>query len=124
MAAVSLYLDSYDIDRHIAEIRELYRHKKNLMLASIRDHFPDDIACTDAQGGLFTWLTFPAGFDSEVFMRGRALPHAKVAYVPGATFFPVRSEPNHARVSYSTQSDERIVAGISALGAELRRDRE
>lgn len=123
MAAVSLYLDGYDIDSHIADIRRVYRHKKNLMLATIRDHFPDDVSCTDAQGGLFTWLTFPAGFDSEVFMRERALPHAKVAYVPGATFFPMRSEPNHARVSYSTQSDERIVAGIAALGAELRRHR-
>ncbi len=120
MAAVSLFLDSYDIDRHIAGIREVYRHKKNLMLAAIRDHFPDDVSFTDPQGGLFTWLTFPAGFDSEVFMRERALPHAKVAYVPGATFYPVRAEPNHARVSYSTQSDERIVAGMSALGAELR----
>ncbi len=121
MAAVSLFLDSYDIDGHVAGIRHVYRHKKNLMLEAIRDHFPGGIAFTDAQGGLFTWLTFPTGFDSEAFMRERALPRAKVAYVPGATFFPVRTEPNHARMSYSTQSDERIVAGISALGAELHK---
>lgn len=122
MAAVSLYLDSYDIDSHVADIRDVYRHKKHLMLSSIREHFPDDVACTDAQGGLFTWLTFPAGFDSEVFLRERALPRAKVAYVPGATFFPVHREPNHARLSYSTHSDDRLVAGISRLGAELRRE--
>lgn len=121
MAAVSLYLDSYDIESHVADIRTLYRHKKNLMLDAIREHFPANVACTDASGGLFTWLTFPRGFDTEVFMRERALPHAKVAYVPGASFFPVTPEPNHARLSYSTQPDERIVAGIAALGAELRR---
>jgi 2-aminoadipate transaminase len=119
MAAVSLFLDSYDIDSHIAEIRTVYRHKKDLMLAAISEHFPSDITCTDPQGGLFTWLTFPDGFDSEIFMRERALPDAKVAYVPGATFFPVHPRPNHARVSYSTQPDDRIVAGISALGAAL-----
>lgn len=119
MAAVSLFLDSYDIDSHIAEIRTVYRHKKNLMLAAINEHFPSDITCTDPQGGLFTWLTFPDGFDSEIFMRDRALPDAKVAYVPGATFFPVHPRPNHARASYSTQPDDRIVAGISALGAAL-----
>ncbi len=123
MAAVSLFLDSYDIDAHIAEIRRTYRHKKDLILDTIRDRFPTDIGFTNPEGGLFTWLTFPAGFDSETFMRDRALPHAKVAYVPGATFFPVQAEPNHARVSYSTQSDERIVAGISALGAELHKAR-
>jgi 2-aminoadipate transaminase len=119
MAAVSLFLDSYDIDGHIAEIRTVYRNKKNLMLAAISEHFPNDIRCTNPEGGLFTWLTFPAGFDSEVFMRERALPNAKVAYVPGATFFPVHPRSNHARVSYSTQPDDRIVSGIRALGAAL-----
>ena len=123
MAAVSLYLDCYDIDGHIAEIRRTYAHKKNLMLAAIHEHVPDDIRCTNPQGGLFTWLTFPDGFDSEVFMRDRALPNAKVAYVPGTTFFAVRPESNHARVSYSTQPDERIEAGIASLGAELHRAR-
>ena len=53
-------------------------------------------------------------------MREHALPQAKVAYVPGATFFPLSAAPNHARVSYSTQTDERIVAGISRLGAALK----
>ena len=119
MAAVSLYLDSYDIESHIEDIRRVYRRKKDLMLDTIRAQFPDDVAFTDPQGGLFTWLTFPDGFDSEVFMREVALPLAKVAYVPGATFFPLSGEPNHARLSYSTQPDERIVEGISRLGASL-----
>lgn len=120
MAAVSLYLDSYDIESHIEEIRHVYRHKKDLMLDTIRASFPDDVSFTDPHGGLFTWLTFPASFDSERFMRERALPEAKVAYVPGATFFPLSAKPNHARVSYSTQPDERIVEGISRLGAALK----
>ena len=119
MAAVSLYLDTYDIERHIEVIRRVYRHKKDLMLDTIRAQFPDDVRFTDPQGGLFTWLTFPEGFDTEVFMRECALPLAKVAYVPGATFFPLEAEPNHARLSYSTQTDDRIVEGISRLGAAL-----
>ena len=120
MAAVSLFLDSYDIERHIATIRDVYRRKKDLMLDTIRSQFPDEVAFTDPQGGLFTWLTFPDGFDTEVFMRKHSLPVAKVAYVPGATFFPLSAEPNHARLSYSTQTDERIVEGISRLGSALK----
>ena len=120
MAAVSLYLESYDIESHIESIRKTYRHKKDLMLDTIRAQFPEEVSFTDPHGGLFTWLTFPQGFDTEIFMRDHALPRAKVAYVPGATFFPVHPRPNHARVSYSTQSDERIVEGISALGAALK----
>ena len=52
-----------------AVIREVYRHKKGLMLDSIRANFPDEVTFTDPQGGLFTWLTFPEAFDTEVFMR-------------------------------------------------------
>ena len=40
----------------------------------------------------------------------RALPEAKVAYVPGATFFANEQQPNHARVNYSGVSDERTSA--------------
>lgn len=119
MAAVSMFLDSYDIDAHIEVIRRTYRRKKNLMLDTMRRTFPQDVAFTDPSGGLFTWLTFPEGFDTTRFMAEHALPEAKVAYVPGATFFPVEQETNHARISYSTQSDERIVEGIGALGRLL-----
>jgi 2-aminoadipate transaminase len=119
MAAVSLFLDTYDIDAHITSIRQTYRRKKDLMLDTIRTTFPQDIAFTEPSGGLFTWLTFPEGFDTARFMSDHALPEAKVAYVPGATFFPVEQEVNHARVSYSTQTDEAIVKGITALGRLL-----
>ena len=75
---------------------------------------------TDPEGGLFTWATFPDGFDATAFMRDVALPQARVAYVPGATFFPVKERANHARINYSAQSEDRIREGIAALGKVLR----
>ena len=90
------------------------------MLATIRQTFPQEVRFTDPSGGLFTWLTFPDGFDSAKFMLEQSLPKARVAYVPGATFFPLKQETNHARVSYSTQPDETIVKGITALGQLLK----
>lgn len=121
MAAVSLFLDRYDVDAHIGTIRTTYRRKKNLMLDTIRRHFPQEVSCTDPQGGMFTWLTFPQGFDAGRFMSEHALPEAKVAYVPGATFFPTVQEANYARVSYSSPPDEVIVRGMTALGELLKR---
>ena len=119
MSAASLFLDTYDIDAHILSIRQTYRRKKDLMLETIRRTFPQNVTFTEPSGGLFTWLTFPEGFDTARFMAEHALPEAKVAYVPGATFFPVEQEVNHARFSYSTQSDETLVKGITALGQLL-----
>jgi 2-aminoadipate transaminase len=47
------------------------------------------------------------------------LPRAQVAYVPGATFFPLTEETNHARLSFSGVADERLVRGITRLGQLL-----
>ncbi len=122
MAAVSLYLQRHDLNAHIDVLRAAYKRKKDLMLETLRRHFPQEVAFTDPMGGLFTWLTFPEGFDTENFMRNRALPEAKVAYVPGASFFPEQVEANHARFNYSGQSDERIVEGLTALGRVLKEE--
>jgi DNA-binding transcriptional MocR family regulator len=119
MFAVSLYLDSYDINQHIASLRDAYRRKKDLILDTIAGTFPQCVSFTKPKGGLFTWLTFPESFDAGRFMTERAVPEAKVAYVPGSSFYPVVEEPNHARVSYATQSDDAIVSGMRALGRLL-----
>ncbi len=123
MAAASEYLSSYDIDAHIAEAVPVYRRKRDLMLATIAETFPDDVHHTNPDGGLFVWLTFPADVDATAFMAEKLLPEAKVAYVPGATFFPVDQEPNHARLSFSGVPDDRLVHGVSELGRLLRRHR-
>lgn len=120
MSAVSAFLDGFDIETHIQSIRRTYLRKKNLMLDAMRAHFPEGIRFTDPQGGLFTWVTFPRGFDAAHFMRDHAVPKGKVAYVPGGTFFPGAQEDNHARFSYSTSSDEAIQTGIETLGRLLR----
>ena len=92
------------------------------MLDSIRQHFPQDVIFTNPEGGLFTWLSFPKGFDTTAFMRDHALSKAKVAYVPGASFFPDTDEPNHARVNFSGQTDDNILKGMSAWGALIKQE--
>jgi len=123
MAAASLFLDRHDLAAHIVTLRTAYAAKKEAMLDAIRQHFPRDIAVTDPDGGLFTWATFPEGFDATAFMRDVALPQARVAYVPGATFFPLTPRANHARLNFSSPSLEAIRTGIAALGRALHTHR-
>lgn len=121
MAATSLFLDRFDLDAHVETLRAAYARKKGVMLDAMRRHFPQDVRVTDPEGGLFTWVEFADGFDATAFMRDVALPEARVAYVPGASFFPVTERANTARFNYSAQSDARIEEGIKALGAALKR---
>ena len=121
MAATSDYLSSYDIDAHIQRAVPVYRSKRDLMLATMSETLPDDVHFTRPDGGLFIWLTFAAGFDATEFMAHTLLPQAKVAYVPGATFFPVEQQPNHARLSFSGVPNDRLVHGVTELSRLLVR---
>jgi 2-aminoadipate transaminase len=119
MAATAAYLDRYDLDAHIARLCDAYRRKRDVALGAVETWFPPSVRCTRAEGGLFTWATFPQGFDTGGFMRDRMLPEAKVAWVPGGTFFPVNEEPNHARISFSSLPEDRIRDGLERVGRLL-----
>ncbi len=120
MYAADRFMEMYDIDEHIERIRRAYKAKKDLMLGTIRAEFPKNVSFTDPQGGLFTWLTLQKDIDTTWLMKERTLPEVKVAYVPGASFYPVNEEKNHCRVNYSCMSDEKIVEGITKLGKILK----
>ena len=130
MAATAAYLEAYDIDAHLATARPVYRRKRDLMLEAMDATFPDEVLRTRPEGGLFVWLTFPEGpstgsgepFDAADFLARVLLPEAKVAYVPGETFFPVDQEPNHARMSFSGVPDDRLADGVTRMGDLLRRE--
>jgi len=122
MAAATAYLDNFDIEAHITRSCAAYKHKRDLALHTLGEVLPPAIRFTRAQGGLFTWLSFPTGFDTAAFMRDTLLPQAKVAYVPGATFFPNAQEPNHARLSFSGVADGTLVHGLTRLGELTRQE--
>lgn len=119
MRAAAAYLSGFDIEAHIVDMLPTYRHKRDLMLATMAEYFPDGITWTAAQGGLFTWVTFPDRLDVAAFQRDVLIPRAGVIVVPGAPFFADRPEGHHARMSFSGVPDDRLVAGVRAMGALL-----
>ena len=120
MRAAAAYLSGFDIEQHIVGMLPTYRHKRDLMLATMAEHFPTGITWTRAQGGLFTWVTFPQRLDVAAFQRDVLIPRSGVIVVPGTPFFSERPEANHARMSFSGVPDERLVAGVAAMGDLLR----
>jgi 2-aminoadipate transaminase len=120
MTVAAAFLEQHDLDAHIEKLRSAYRHKRDLMISCIRKDFPQDVTFTEPDGGLFTWATFPKGFDTADFMARAALPQAKVAFVPGASFFSTEQETHHARFNFSGPSDAQIVEGLERLGVSLK----
>ncbi|WEL57539.1 PLP-dependent aminotransferase family protein [Pseudomonas kermanshahensis] len=122
MRVVSTFLERFDFDKHIANLRNVYGRKRDLMLAGLQQHLPDDATFSRAEGGLFTWLQLPPQMDSDDFLKKHLVPKAKVAYVPGVHFFPATGERplNFARISFSCASEKSIVEGVARLGEVLR----
>ena len=114
IAVVSKYIDMFDLDAHVAEIRETYKHRCALMVDSMKKYFPAGVKFTDPDGGLFTWAELPEYINTKV-MATQALEE-KVAYVPGAGFFPNGGNDHCMRLNYSCMPDERIIEGIKRLG--------
>jgi 2-aminoadipate transaminase len=112
-------------EKHLGQLRKRYTHKARLMHEAIGKHFPKEVNCWEATGGLYFWARLPqrvqTGPKSKLFQR--ALEN-NVLYVPGELCYaddPSRSKPrNEMRLSFGGAPDAAISEGIARLGEALR----
>jgi DNA-binding transcriptional MocR family regulator len=108
-------------DAQVARARAHYRQRRDLLLAALQRHMPAGVAWTRPRGGLFAWMTLPAGLDAAPLLQ-RALAEANVAFVPGGAFFFDGRGRNTLRLSYSLPGEVEIERGIAALGRLVTQD--
>ncbi len=109
------YMLDYGLDKHLEEIRPIYREKRNAMIDALERYMPKDegIRWTKPDGGLFVWLWLPDGIDTNEMIE-RAVEQ-KVAYVPGAAAYVNGEGQNTMRLSFSSSTPEQIEEGIRRL---------
>ena len=105
------------LDRHTKLIRQVYRERRDAMLAAMDTYFPPEVDWTQPAGGLFLWGTLPEELDAADVLK--AAVEQKVAFVPGAPFYPRGGGKNTMRLNFSNASPEKIREGIARLGSVL-----
>ena len=105
------------LKQHIRHIRQVYKERRDIMLAAMTRYFPPGVRWTRPHGGLFLWVTLPEHIDSAALFE-RAVTH-KVAFVPGGNFDPAGQIHNTFRLNFSNAQPDEIVTGIARLGAVL-----
>ena len=110
---VSRYLETADWMGQVKVFRELYRERRDAMLAALDEQFPRDTHWTHPEGGFYVWLTLPEGLDSQA-MLPRAVTD-RVAYVPGTAFYADGFGTRSMRLSYCYPTPERISEGVRRL---------
>ena len=103
---------------HVPTIRTRYRAQRDAMRAALEAHMPAGCRWTVPSGGMFFWIELPDGVDAvallpEAVKRG-------MAFVPGSAFYADHARANTLRLSFVTESPERIERGIAALALTLK----
>lgn len=106
------------LDRHVQEIRRVYRERRDLMLSLMDELFPPGVTWTRPKGGLFLWVRLPEGMDSAALLE-KAVEH-KVAFVPGSPFYPHGGGENTMRINFSNATPGQIEEGIKRLSAVIK----
>jgi 2-aminoadipate transaminase len=103
---------------HVPTIRARYQAQRNAMAEALAAHMPPGCQWTVPQGGMFFWITLPAGTDATALLP-RAVERG-MAYVPGAAFFADHPMHNTLRLSFVTVPPEEIARGVEMLAATLK----
>ena len=121
---VSAYLRTQPWEEQVKVYREVYRERRDALLAALADLMPPGSSWTRPEGGFYVWLTLPEGIDAA-----RMLPLAiseRVAYVPGSAFYAGPNLPEEARrslrLSYCYPEPDRIREGVRRLALVVERE--
>ncbi|MFH0815533.1 MAG: PLP-dependent aminotransferase family protein [Methanobacteriota archaeon] len=106
------------VDKHIEVIKKLYKAKRDIMLKSMKDHFPEGVKWTRPDGGMFCWVTVPDYIDTPG-MFDKAIEN-NVAYVPGNAFYTNDGGRDSMRLNFTHPTDEMIGVGIERLAKVIK----
>jgi 2-aminoadipate transaminase len=107
------------IEGHLPRLRSVYGARRDAMLDALAKHMPAGVSWTRPAGGLFLWLTLPAGANSQELLG--AAVEQKVAFVPGQAFHPDGGGANTMRLNFSHSTPAQIEVGVARLGEVLAR---
>ena len=112
------YMENYDLDKHVEEIKALYKKRRDLILKTMAEEFPAGTEWTHPEGGLFLWLTFPQGCSADkVFHKCIEM---KVAGVTGDAFYPNGKTDRNMRINFSNMPEEKIIEGVKRMAKAIR----
>ncbi len=113
-AALHEFLADGGLAEHLDRVRPAYRERRDIMLDALKRRLPDGVAWARPEGGLFLWVTLPAGIDStDLFVAAR---ERQVLISRGELFHADGSGRETFRLTYASVRPAQIETGIAVLG--------
>jgi len=114
------YINGGYLDKHVEQIKKLYKRKRDIMLKALKEYFPSNIKWTVPKGGMFIWITLPKSIDTRLMFQKAIIK--KVAYVIGEAFYPEGGNYNSMRLNFSYSGDDQIREGIKRLAEVIKEE--
>jgi 2-aminoadipate transaminase len=114
------YIKGGYLDKQIELIKQLYHHKRDVMIEALKKYFPKSAKWTVPNGGMFLWVTLPKNVNTRLMFK-RAVAK-KVAYVVGDAFYPDSSNYNSMRLNFSYSDDDVIIEGVKRLAEVIKEE--
>jgi 2-aminoadipate transaminase len=110
----SRYAFEGGLELHIKKLVDLYKRKRDRMLAALERYMPDGARWTNPQGGFFIWVELPESIDTAKILSKAS--EIGVNYLPGSACFASGRGKNSLRLAFSYVPLEQIEPGIRKLG--------
>jgi DNA-binding transcriptional MocR family regulator len=91
------------------------------MVAALKELMPEDVRFTQPQGGLFLWVELAEG-ENAGHLLAQCMSR-KVAFIPGAAFYPNGGNEHTLRLSFSVTNETQIREGIRRLAEVIKQER-
>ncbi|WP_067720618.1 aminotransferase-like domain-containing protein [Nocardia yamanashiensis] len=111
--AADLLADTDWLTAHVDSIRTVYGARARALVDAVRTRFGDRVVSTDATGGMFVWVDFTDGTDTQALLP-RAL-EAGVAYVPGNAFAVSTDYTHSMRLCFTTSDTTALETAVDRL---------
>jgi len=112
------YLRRGLLEPHIEKANAVYRHKRDVAVAAIREHCSEYVDFDVPRGGFYLWLRLKDNFDWE--KAGAAAALAGVFCRPGESFMGAEHGQGYLRLAFSHAPEHELRRGIAALGEAMR----
>jgi len=117
--AAAHLLKNFDFDGHVRHLCAVYGERCQAMLSAMDRYFPKEARWTRPEGGLFLWVELPERLSAEMLFEQAVA--ARVAFVPGTSFFACQPKLNFMRLNFSNTQPEMIEEGIKRIATVLKR---
>jgi 2-aminoadipate transaminase len=115
---VAEFFAQRDWRAYLRTLIDLYRRRRDVMLAALAEHLPQEASWTRPQGGLFIWARLPDYIDTTDLLARALRQH--VAFVPGRAAYLDGRGGSEMRLNFSGVDDDAIREGVRRIGEVVR----